>query len=353
LGIGGGRQDTLSEPRGWAQDVVYAIKQGSRERVVRRHYRSHQLTFCHRQISDRTNLENDHIRGLQVAGARGEVDEVYFATRLTDVERDSACQEKETLAAYGILEGSDPRFTPLRCTLTVWGPHARFPRQDQGQVPLALMEPRARSSEVLRGIFEETRVPQTFSWSAPHGAPYYEPHRSSLRREDPPRFPSVLIIDLRWTFPASGPRPKTPERRVGGDLVCSEHLRGTINQTPGAHFYEVMYVFASGLTCFACLKYPDTGIVQSRETEESPETRPYRLTTHSLSTLRPNSKHILVPPTVIGLFTQMQGTGARNPTRYADYNTQCYSICGTRADATVKPQAKNANRRGQADEIPP
>jgi fatty acid synthase subunit alpha len=85
-------------------------------------YRTRQLAFRRKQISDWMNLENDQIREeLQDAKAQGEVDEEYFATRLTDVEREGTRQEKEALATYGMLEGSDPRISPLRRALAVWG----------------------------------------------------------------------------------------------------------------------------------------------------------------------------------------------------------------------------------------
>jgi len=68
------------------------------------------------------NLENDQIREeLHASKAQGEVDEEYFATRLSDVELQGALQEKEALATYGMLEGSDPRIAPLRRALAVWG----------------------------------------------------------------------------------------------------------------------------------------------------------------------------------------------------------------------------------------
>lgn len=85
-------------------------------------YRSRQLAFRRKQISEWMNLENDQIREeLQAAKAQGEVDEEYFATRIADVEREGARQEKEALATYGMLEGSDPRIAPLRRALAVWG----------------------------------------------------------------------------------------------------------------------------------------------------------------------------------------------------------------------------------------
>ena len=85
-------------------------------------YRTRQLAFRRKQVSDWMNLENDQIREeFQDAKARGEVDEEYFATRLAEVEREGARQEKEALATYGMLEGSDPRIAPLRRALAVWG----------------------------------------------------------------------------------------------------------------------------------------------------------------------------------------------------------------------------------------
>ena len=85
-------------------------------------YRSRQLAFRRKQVSDWMNLENDQIREeLRVAKTQGEIDEEYFATRLADVEREGARQEKEALATYGMLEGSDPRIAPLRRALAVWG----------------------------------------------------------------------------------------------------------------------------------------------------------------------------------------------------------------------------------------
>lgn len=68
------------------------------------------------------NLENDQIREeLQAAKGQEQVDEEYFAIRLADVEHEGVRQEKEALATYGMLEGSDPRIAPLRRALAVWG----------------------------------------------------------------------------------------------------------------------------------------------------------------------------------------------------------------------------------------
>lgn len=49
------------------------------------------------------------------------VDESYVSTRLADIEAEAARQEKDALATYGMLEGSDPRIAPLRRALAVWG----------------------------------------------------------------------------------------------------------------------------------------------------------------------------------------------------------------------------------------
>jgi phosphopantetheine--protein transferase-like protein len=85
-------------------------------------YRSRQLAFRRKQISDWMNIENDQIREeLEAISSQGEVDEEYFAARLANVELEGARQEKEALATYGMLEGSDPRIAPLRRALAVWG----------------------------------------------------------------------------------------------------------------------------------------------------------------------------------------------------------------------------------------
>lgn len=54
--------------------------------------------------------------------AEGEkVDEGYVASRVADLEKEAAGQEKDAIAMYGMLEGSDPRVAPLRRALAVWG----------------------------------------------------------------------------------------------------------------------------------------------------------------------------------------------------------------------------------------
>ena len=48
-------------------------------------------------------------------------DEEYFASRIADMELEAAQQEKDALATYGMLEGLDPRVSPLHRALAVWG----------------------------------------------------------------------------------------------------------------------------------------------------------------------------------------------------------------------------------------
>lgn len=50
-----------------------------------------------------------------------DVDEDFFASRVADIEREAARQEKDALAVYGMLVGSDERIAPMRRALAVWG----------------------------------------------------------------------------------------------------------------------------------------------------------------------------------------------------------------------------------------
>ena len=50
-----------------------------------------------------------------------EITNDYVPSRVADIEAEAARQEKDALAMYVILEGSDPRIAPLRCALPVWG----------------------------------------------------------------------------------------------------------------------------------------------------------------------------------------------------------------------------------------
>ncbi|KAE9383828.1 hypothetical protein BT96DRAFT_1104559, partial [Gymnopus androsaceus JB14] len=54
--------------------------------------------------------------------ASGEtVDEEYYSSRVAAIKQEAARQEKQALATYGMLEGSDPHIAPLRRALAVWG----------------------------------------------------------------------------------------------------------------------------------------------------------------------------------------------------------------------------------------
>ncbi|KAE9385209.1 hypothetical protein BT96DRAFT_1092461, partial [Gymnopus androsaceus JB14] len=47
--------------------------------------------------------------------ASGEtVDKEYYSSRVAAIKQEAAHQEKEALATYGMLEGSDPHIAPLR-----------------------------------------------------------------------------------------------------------------------------------------------------------------------------------------------------------------------------------------------
>lgn len=86
-------------------------------------YRSRQLAFRRSQISQW--LDHEHTELQEEISSRkteGEsVDESYVAARVANLEKEAARQERDALAMYGMLEGSDPRVAPLRRALAVWG----------------------------------------------------------------------------------------------------------------------------------------------------------------------------------------------------------------------------------------
>lgn len=86
-------------------------------------YRTRQLGFRRKQVSEWLNNEHEQLRDEMTAQKTksGSVDEDYFANRVADMEREAERQEKEALSTYGMLEGSDPRIAPLRRALAVWG----------------------------------------------------------------------------------------------------------------------------------------------------------------------------------------------------------------------------------------
>ncbi|EKM78079.1 hypothetical protein AGABI1DRAFT_61049 [Agaricus bisporus var. burnettii JB137-S8] len=89
-------------------------------------YRSRQLAFRRTQISQW--LDHEHVELQEEITSRkseGEnVDESYVASRVANLEKEAARQEKDAIAMYGMLEGSDPRVAPLRRALAVWGLNA-------------------------------------------------------------------------------------------------------------------------------------------------------------------------------------------------------------------------------------
>ncbi|KAJ7158521.1 fatty acid synthase [Mycena filopes] len=86
-------------------------------------YRSRQLAFRRTQISQWLAHEHSQLQEeLQIRKSQGEpIEEGYFASRVANMEKEAAQQDGDVLAMYGMLEGSDPRISPLRRALAVWG----------------------------------------------------------------------------------------------------------------------------------------------------------------------------------------------------------------------------------------
>ena len=86
-------------------------------------YRSRQLTFRRKQISQWLSHEHSQLHDEQeFRKAQGEsIDQEYLSSRVADIEKEAVRQEKDALAMYGMLEGTDPRIAPLRRALAVWG----------------------------------------------------------------------------------------------------------------------------------------------------------------------------------------------------------------------------------------
>ena len=86
-------------------------------------YRSRQLAFRRKQISQWLSHEHSQLHEeLETRRAHGElIDQDYFSFRVADVEKEAVRQEKDALAMYGMLEGTDPRIAPLRRALAIWG----------------------------------------------------------------------------------------------------------------------------------------------------------------------------------------------------------------------------------------
>ena len=79
-------------------------------------YRSRQLSFRRSQISQWLDNERELLRGeVQYRKEQGqEVDEDYFASRVADIAKEAARQEKDAQAVYGMLARIDGRIAPLR-----------------------------------------------------------------------------------------------------------------------------------------------------------------------------------------------------------------------------------------------
>ena len=79
-------------------------------------YRSHQLAFWRTQISQWLAHEHSELHLETVFLKReGKQYEEYFSLHV------SGHQEKDALAIYGMLEGTDPCVAPLHHALAVWG----------------------------------------------------------------------------------------------------------------------------------------------------------------------------------------------------------------------------------------
>ncbi|KAJ7067175.1 fatty acid synthase [Mycena amicta] len=86
-------------------------------------YRSRQLSFRRNQISQWLTHEHAQLQEeMQLLKAQDDaVDNEYFGSRVANIEKEASQQEKDALAMYGMLEGTDPRVSPLRRALAVWG----------------------------------------------------------------------------------------------------------------------------------------------------------------------------------------------------------------------------------------
>jgi fatty acid synthase subunit alpha len=86
-------------------------------------YRSRQLGFRRNQISQWLSHEHAELRQeIECRKNQGESpDDEYVSSRIADIEKEAARQDKDALATYGMIEGVDPRISPLRRALAVWG----------------------------------------------------------------------------------------------------------------------------------------------------------------------------------------------------------------------------------------
>jgi len=86
-------------------------------------YRSCQLNFRRNQISQWLSHAHVELREeTEFHKSQGEnLDDEYFSSRVADIEKEASRQEKDAIAMYGMLEGTDARISPLRRALAVWG----------------------------------------------------------------------------------------------------------------------------------------------------------------------------------------------------------------------------------------
>ncbi|OJT02257.1 Fatty acid synthase subunit alpha [Trametes pubescens] len=86
-------------------------------------YRSRQLSFRRKQIAQWLEYERQQLQDeIEYRKSQGNaINDAYISSRVTDMEKEAARQEKDALATYGMLQGTDPRVAPLRRALAVWG----------------------------------------------------------------------------------------------------------------------------------------------------------------------------------------------------------------------------------------
>jgi len=117
-------------------------------------YRSRQLAFRRKQISEWISNEHDLLREEVISRqSKGEaIESNYIASRETDIEQEAVRQEKAAQATYGMLEGIDSRLAPLRRALAVWGLNA----DDVGVISIhgtSTMANEANETHVYNDIF--------------------------------------------------------------------------------------------------------------------------------------------------------------------------------------------------------
>ncbi|KAI0360181.1 fatty acid synthase [Trametes cingulata] len=77
-------------------------------------YRSRQLAFRRKQIAQWLENEREQLQEeIESRKSKGSVvNDEYISSRIADMEKEAARQEKDALATYGMLEGADPRIAP-------------------------------------------------------------------------------------------------------------------------------------------------------------------------------------------------------------------------------------------------